>query len=266
MKNELITVIMTSCKAYEDVLEIHELLMERHWPDCSFERILVMDEVTPEAKYLNGFDRVIVTGKETGRKNHLRISMALEKVKTPYVIFVQEDMLLTEKVDERKLLCLVDKLDKYQAGTIRLVPHFGVEAKFSNELEKDIVEYGPNTPYRISYAPSIWKCDYLKKISDRYIYGADFERMGTEYSRELSEKTLGCKNAVYPYMNGIFRGKWDIPTVKFLSYYGIIPDFSKHALMNEKDLFKQAFIGYIYSRNPKLISLILNNFNVGKKN
>ncbi len=266
-KNELITLLTTSCKAYEDVLEIHEFLYKRHWPDCPFHRVLVMDEVTQDGDYLKSYDEVIVAGRETGRKNHLRVTMALEKITSPYVIFLQEDMLLNERVNSDLIVELTEKIHKYDAGAIRLFPFYGADRKYDNDmLEEVIINYPINTPYRISYAPSIWDREYLLDISRNYEYGADFERKGTELSKKLDKRILGYKYVAYPYINGILRGKWEIPAIRFLGYYGIEPDLSKHGLMDSKDLCKQGLMGYVYNTNPDFIMKMQRLFQIGKKN
>lgn len=266
MNKQRLTILTTSCKWYDDVLDIHEKLFAIHWKDCPYQRYLVMDEVTPEAEYLKCYDQVIVTGKESGKKNHRRVTEALKKINTPYVIFVQEDMLLYDKVNTERIEHLLDVVERDNIGSLRLMPFYGADSECAVSYEKDeeLVEYPKGTPYRVSYAPTIWKKDYLLKISEQYEYGADFERKGTELSNTMSEVMLGYKYVAYPYINGILRGKWEVPAVRHLGYYKIVPDFSRHAMMNSKDLFKQGLMGYVYNLNPKFILKLQNKTKIGK--
>ena len=262
---EKITILTTSCKAYEDILEIHEFLYEQHWSDCPFKRILVMDEVTQEANYLKKYDEVIITNK-SGRQDHLRVTIALDKIKTPYVIMVAEDMLLNNKVQNEKIYEKLNSLESCKGGCIKLYPfRLGDHIYGETLYENDIIVFPENTPYRISYGPAIWDKEYLRKISSNFEGGGDFERYGTELSKKYEEKILGCKYAVYSHFNAIRRGKWELPPIQYLSYYGIYPDFNRHSLMSQKDVLKQAFLGYIYNINPSLILKLQNLLNLGKK-
>lgn len=267
IKSQRLALLTTSCKWYDDVLDIHEKLFSVHWKDCPYERYLVMDEVTQGADYLNNYDQVIVTGKESEKKNHLRVTEALKRISTPYVIFFQEDMLLYDRVDTERIEHLLDVMERDRhIGALRLLPYYGVQDNNAKEYVngEDLIKYPKGTPYRVSYAPSIWDRNYLLKLSQKFEYGADFERKGSEMSNKMTKIMLGYKYVAYPYINGILRGKWEIPAVRHLAYYKIIPDFSRHGIMTSKDLLKQGIMGYIYGLNPNFILKVQNKIKIGK--
>lgn len=267
MDNRL-TIIMTSCKWYDDILEIHEKLHEIHWKDCPYRRILVMDEATEGAAYLDKYDEVLITGKETGKRNHIRIKEALKHVDTPYVLFLQEDMLLFDTVDTSKIERAIDEIEQNEkVGAIRLIPYGNVEMVFAKEYdrEKNLVEYPPDTPYRISYSPSIWRKEFLQEMSEPFDFGAEFERKGTELARSKDVITLGTKYLAYPYINAIRRGKWETYAASQIQYYDIDIDTSKHAIMSVKDNLKQAIINFVYGMNPNMVLKIQNRIKAGKK-
>lgn len=267
MSDSRMTLIMTSCKWYDDILDIHEKLHALHWKDCPYRRILVMDECTEGAEYLSKYDEVLITGKESGKKNHNRIKEALEKVDTEFVMFLQEDMLLFDTVDTAKIESLIDEAEKNRdIGFIRLLPYSEVEAKTAvpYDAEKNLIRYTVDTPYRVTYAPSIWRTDFLKKMSAPYEFGADFERKGTELCKTMPELTLGYKYAAYPCINAIRRGKWETYAIPIVQNYDIDIDFSKHKQMTTKDNLKQALIGYIYGLNPNGLLKLQNKIKLGK--
>ena len=267
MKDNRLTIIMTSCKWYDDILDIHEKLQALHWPDCPYRRILVMDDCTEGAAYLDAYDEVLITGPESGKRNHVRIQEALKKVDTEFVMFLQEDMLLFDRVDTDKIERLIDAAqDNKQIGFIRLIPYTGPEAETAvpYDEEKNLVQYTENTPYRVTYAPSIWRTDFLAKMSEPFVFGADFERKGTELCKQMSELTLGYKYSAYPSMNAIRRGKWENYAVAQVQYYDIDIDFKKHGQMTTKDNFKQGVLGYIYGLNPNGILKLQNKIKLGK--
>lgn len=266
MENERLTLLTTSCRWYDDVLDIHEKLFAIHWDNCPYKRYLVMDEVTSNADYLKGYDKVIITGSESSKKNHVRITEALKKIDSPYVVFFQEDMLLYDKVDTERIESLLDIMKSDDIGALRLLPFYGADKDSSKEYSKnsELVEYPAGTPYRVSYTPTIWKKEFLLTLSEKFEYGADFERKGSQMSNSIPEKILGYKYVAYPYINGILRGKWEIPAVRHLGYYKIVPDFSRHGIMTSKDIFKQGLLGYIYNLNPERVLKIQSRTKIGK--
>lgn len=265
MNNKEITLLTTSCKAYEDVLEIHEKLYSLYWDACPFSRILVMDLISKDAPYIKKYNKVIETGKESGKANHKRINMALEEINTPYVVFVQEDMLLDAIVNADLWIKLLSVMKEKKAGVLYLNGQVG-ENKYVKEIREyeDIMEYPKGMPYRISYAPAIWDKDYLVGISNRYDFGADFERLGSRFSDGLDRCILGYKFNAYPYINAIRRGKWERIAVQLLLNYRIIPDLSKHPVMNAKDELKQSIINYVYNINPSKVLNLQRLFHLGK--
>ncbi len=266
-KSQRLTLLTTSCKWYDDVLDIHEKLFSIHWKDCPYSRYLVMDEVSPGAEYLNNYDVVITTGKESGKKNQIRLTEALKKISTPYVIFLQEDMLLCDKVNTEMIESLCDLVERdHHVGALRLLPYDGGQSSKVSQYEdkEDIINYPKGIPYRVTYAPSIWNRNYLLKLSQEYEYGADFERKGSEMSNRMPYLMLGYKYVAYPYINGILRGKWEIPALRYLAYYKIVPDFARHGAMTPKDLLKQGIMGYIYNINPNFILKLQNTMKIGK--
>ena len=225
-----------------------------------------MDEVDQTKDYAKTFDEIIETGNESGKKNHIRVTEGLKKIDTKYVIFLQEDMLLNAKVDTDLIKNLSSVLEKKHAGAIRLNSMFQTDYQYDeNLIAPDIIEYPRNMPYRVSYAPSIWNRDFLYRISSKFEYGADFERLGTQLMRNSDVKMLGYRYTAYPYMNGILRGKWEIPTVRFLNYHKIVPDYNAHPLMNSKDELKMALQGYIFNLNPHLVLNLQTKMKIGVK-
>lgn len=257
-----LTIITTTCEKYYDVLEIHEKLYDIYWNDCPFKRYLVIDSDSVEKTNLN-YEKIIKTGKETGKKSQTRLNIALQQIETPFVMFVQEDMLLCNKIDNTQFINLLTYAEQNKVAAIKLNPIYLANKNYRLN-DEGFIDYPAGTPYRISYAPTIWDKDYLLSISNRYEYGADFERKGTFFSNRIDGAIIGTKIATYPHFNAIWRGKWNPSTVYFLSYYGITPNFDLHPLMNSKDIFIQGLMGYIFSINPNIILKIQNAFHIGK--
>lgn len=261
MSADNLTILMTSCKAYSDVLKIHDVLFQKYWPDCPFPKYLVTDEITGDSKL---YDRVIEAGKEAqGSKNGLRTVMGLKKVETPYVLLLQEDFLLCDMVDTDLILHIVSLMDKYHAGNIRLIQSPAPSGVFSEEDE--IMEYRAGMAYRLSMQAGLWDTKYLLDIFSRYDNGAEFERRGSFYSAEINKPVLACKYSSYPFINAIQKGMWQPTALDLLSRNHVEPDLSLHPIMTEKMALTNAIKSWVLSVNPALIVKVQNALHGGKK-
>lgn len=265
---EKLTLLTTSYSGTEDILEIHEKIFPLYWKDCPFRRVMVCDDISANGKEkFPGYDEIIVCGKETAKLNLVRLTEALRKIESKYVLFDQEDMLLYAQISTNKICSLISALDKYNASLIKLLPtEFGKTGEFTKDFSEDsyLLEYSKQTPYLVSYTPAIWNREFLISITEQYDNAADFERRGTIWAGKQNCLFLGTKYIVYPHFNAMWRGRWTKPAVDLLNYYEIVPDFNKHPLISSKELLKQSLMNYIFNLAPYQILKLQNLFNIGK--
>lgn len=258
-----VTIVVTSCKAYEDVREIFDKLFVKHWGQCACKKILVVDELGEDYNK-NLYDKVISLGKDAqGIGNGIRVTKGVEAVETEYTILLQEDFLLYSAVNEElleKLLCIAKRNN---AGNVRFELSPNTDTKLDGESK--IMEYSKGMAYRLAMQPGIWKTDYLYKCFKPYRNGAEFERYGSFDSCKYEEKVLGYDGCAFPYFDAISKGMWNQEYLRILLYNDICPDFSIHPKMSEKQKLINDLKGYIISINPKLVVKLQNILNVGKK-
>ena len=262
--NKDVTILMTSCNEYEDILKIHDILFRKNWSDCPFNKVLVVDEIKGGMD-TSLYNQVIQAGFNAGGGgyNGIRIREGLKNIDSPYVILLQEDFLLYTSVDTQLINRLVELAKKYNVGNLRFTIDPPTQSIFSEE--DNLLEYIPGMAYRCSMQAGLWNKKYLNDIFCQCNNGSEFERVGSFISAKYPEPILGWRGCAYPYFNAIQRGKWWPYCINMVKYNGIEPDLTKHPIMTNKDRFLGEFKGYILSINPKLVVKCQNLFNLGKK-
>ncbi len=262
--DENVTILMTSCQAYSDILYIHDQLFQKYWHDCPFKKILVVDKYDQKVLGESFYDEVIEAGDDAeGDCNGVRIVQGLRHIKTPYLILLQEDFLLYDHVDTALILNLVKLAKKYHAGNIRFTVDPITEDQFS--VKENLLEYKRGMAYRLSMQAGLWKTKYLYKMFSKCKNGSEFERKGSFESVKYEEPILAWGGVAYPYMNAIQKGKWLPHCVNIVQWNKLAPDFRRHSVMTNKDRFLNELKGYILSINPQAVVKIQNLLNFGKK-
>ena len=108
--NKDLTILMTSCDAYSDVLKIHDELFRRHWRNCPFDKILAIDKLNYDMQDYSLWNKIIEVGRNAeGVLNGQRVTEGLRHVTTPYVLLLQEDFLLYDNVDTELIRSIEEK-------------------------------------------------------------------------------------------------------------------------------------------------------------
>lgn len=187
--NKDLTILMTSCDAYSDVLKIHDELFRRHWRNCPFDKILAIDKLNYDMQDYSLWNKIIEVGRNAeGVLNGQRVTEGLRHVTTPYVLLLQEDFLLYDNVDTELIRSVIDLAIKYDAGNIRFVIDPETENVYSKE--DNLLEYKRGMAYRLSMQAGLWKTNYLYNIMSKYKNGSEFEREGSFESSRYKEPIL----------------------------------------------------------------------------
>ena len=93
---ESLAILVTSCQAYADVRQIHDVLFKKYWKNCPYKKYLVVDSIDNKDD-TTLYDKVFVTKPEYKLKNTYRILEALEQIEEKYILLLQEDVFLFDK-------------------------------------------------------------------------------------------------------------------------------------------------------------------------
>lgn len=208
-------IIISSCDGYSDAWEPFFTLFFRYWPDCPYKTLLISN--TKEYKDLRV--ETIFANPDLGWSGNLKST--LKKIKEKYIIYLQEDYFLKEKVSTQKIISALELADKNNAAYVRLFPCPGPNLPFSNNQKIGLIS--KDAHYRNSTQAAIWNKEILVNLLNDKESGWDFEtKGGLERSRDINKIFLAYKEPVINYFcTAIVKGVYLYDAVKFVKKEGL---------------------------------------------
>lgn len=200
-----VTIVVNSCDAYNDVLELFFKAFQEYWPDNTFP-IVVNAESSPLLEYNETEKRVKPWGE--------RLIDILSKVETQYVIMLFDDFILEDTVDSKKINAVLNVLHNDNQSAVFYL-NAGCFTDHKNDPDNDYQLLKDKVDYRLNSAPSIWKREELisftKPIDNPWsweVFGSyrTFNKNKNFYS--ASSQTKNIFNYNDKKGGAIYRGKW----------------------------------------------------------
>lgn len=255
-----LAIIIYSCERNSDMWRIFSILFQKYWPHCPYEVILVTDywNEKPEGVYPGEkelvFSRVVVCN---GDWSHM-IKTAMNVAGTPYVSLWMDDYLLCDLVQENVLEYYMEIMQQYHAANVRLIRPDWPELCIRDKRNSKIAIWKQGTAYAISTQVGIWDVEFLKRhIKDGWS-AWDFERKGSMEIRDAKSPFLVAMDYVFPYEEGVRRGKWMNQGVRLCERNGIELDFQKRPRMSNWEMCKIYFKGAVLDLNPTFVVKVQN--------
>lgn len=233
------SIVVSSCDKFQDVWNPFFTLFFRYWPDCPFPIFLIANRLS----YPDDRVKTILTDEDRGWAANLRL--VLDKVPTPYVLYLQEDYLLEGKADTATILALAAYLSQHRAGCLRLYPSPGPDLPCADNNHLGVIS--KTAPYRVSLQAALWDKEVLRSLLVDGESGWDMEIKGTERSRSQDVPFFSVKrdpatdqvtNLALPYFcTAIVRGRWVRQAVKLCQSEGLIIDARRRPIETAWQLF-----------------------------
>lgn len=201
-----IEVLIISFDGYSDVWDLCISSLHKHWPDCPWK----INLLTNSKKYPDESVNSLCVGPDADWSSSL--IRGLEKIKSPYVLTLFDDLIIKEKINTDKIKSIVQSCVDNDYNYFRLRPSPPPDG---NEHE----EYGslkPGASYRVSLCTSIVKKDTLISLLQSGENAWDFEKFGSLRSSKLRD-FYSSKNQLIPYDNAIEKGKWNKSVLPLLA-------------------------------------------------
>ncbi len=260
MKSKDCTVLVCSCAKYADVLGPFAALWAKFWPDCPFETVLATDAGCGIA----GFDRTIVCGERTSWP--ARLTMALDKISTPYVIMLCDDYFLESKVDTQLILFRLEQAKRLDAANLRLIPNPKPGISNSKPANEGLLEYAKNNAYCIATQTGIWNREFLKKLATGKSSIWEFERRGSFEVGDEQRPLLVVPQKEFPFVDAVHKGYWEKFGLAVCRDNGIAVDLSKRTLPPFTVRLVEGFKGLIFAVFPwNAIVSVQNALGIGAK-
>lgn len=250
-RNNKMSIIIYSCWKNRDMWETFSILFAKYWKTCPYPVILVTDEYhETEKQYV--FTKIVEKDDTWARM----IKEAIKQAETMYVMLWMDDYLLCDYVSNDDIEVQLERAIKYHAANLRLVE----SPKCSGEYEKheNIGYYKRGEAYSLSTQVGIWDAEFLcEAILDEWS-AWEFERIASLQKVCQERPVLVSLDYVFPYEEGVRKGKWMIAGAKLCQRNGIKLDTKIRPIMSNKEMAKIYFQGAILDWNPTLIVKLQN--------
>lgn len=272
--NKELTIIVYSCERNSDMWRVFSTLFRKYWAECTLEVILVTDSYRGECQrgvYENDtkdtvFSKIVVCDGDWS----CMIRAAIDVAGTPFVSLWMDDYLLCDYVQEHILEKYIEIMQRYHAANVRLVSP-GSWPELYVTKKKGVGIWKPGTAYSMSTQVGIWEVNFLKKNIKSGWSAWDFERQGSLEIKDKEHPLLVALDYVFPYEEGVRRGKWMDNGVRLCRRNNVTLDFNRRKPMSNFELAWIYFKGGILEINPTLVVKIQNyctflkNLFVGRK-
>ncbi len=195
--------LVVSCDKYSNLWEAFFTLLNKYWPDIQFKLYLLNNFKSfswPNLKVIN-------VGEDVSYSDNL--NKALEKLPQNYIFLWLEDLFISEKVNNERVMDFLSEFQKNEGGYLNLAADMPISYEKNIGSEIGIIPKG--VKYRSAIGSTIYRRDTLKKL---LIKGASaWELDKSRISDTLEEKffalnSISVKNPPIKYKNVLIKGKW----------------------------------------------------------
>jgi len=209
------TILVNSSDGFEDCWSPFFTLLNKYWPECSAPIYLNTETKTWQHP---DFD-IYCTAVQGDQRRRLTWSecliSALDQIKTPLVLYFQEDYFIHHPVRAEVIASAVDHMVAHpEVKHIALTRH-GSLGPYKQYSVDGLLKIRQNAKYRISTQAALWRVETLKSYLRPEENGWMFEIFGTWRAQRKLECFL-CANfdrqhggpAIDYLHTGIVKGKW----------------------------------------------------------
>ena len=257
-KSKEMSIIIYSCWKNRDMWEIFSKLFEKYWKDCPYEVILVTDEYhQTEKQYV--FTKIIEKDATWAQM----IKEAIRQAETPYVMLWMDDYLLCDYINNDDIEAQLARIVKYHAANLRLIESPACSGKYKGH--ENIGCYKRGEAYSLATQVGIWDSEFLCKAVHDEWSAWEFERIASLQKNISKQPILVSLDYVFPYEEGVRKGKWMAAGAKLCQRNGIKLDTKVRPIMSNREMAKIYFQGAVLDWNPTLVVKVQNIINRCKK-
>jgi hypothetical protein len=198
MQEPSLTILILTCDAYKEIWDPTFFYFRKNWPDCPYPVYFVSDKKTTYQR--KGVTVLSFEGKDFGG----RVFSALQQVKTPYVLFLQEEYWLTRKVKTEKIQYLLGLMESKNISYLRLQMYQRLQ--LGKKIGKKVRSYSVERVFDIDNHPFLAKKDVLLKMAEGNDEAHVFERRLSKRAAALEIKAAVSKPSYFAYQEALVRG------------------------------------------------------------
>lgn len=250
-QNSEMAIIIYSCWKNRDMWKVFSILFKKYWKDCPYKVVLVTDEYH-DVEFEHVFNQIVQIDDTWA----VMIKQAIRKAKARYVMLWMDDYLLCDYVSNQRIQELLERAVKYRAANLKLVESPMCSGIYLNDKNTGYYEKG--SAYCLSTQVGIWDAGFLYKAVPDHWSAWEFERIGSLKRYITKQPILAALDYMFPYEEGVRKGKWMEPGAKLCKRNGIKIDTSARRIMTNRDMAWIYFLGAVIDLNPTLVLKIQN--------
>lgn len=220
-----VSLLVSSCDEYADLWSGWDVCFRRFWPDCLIERWLLCNEAVSQVPA--GMRPLAVGKEEIWSVNLIK---ALQTLDADYVLLWLDDLYLIGKVDNDRLMAVIDRARAENWDYLRLNPTPGPPGKCD-----EIARLPEGDIYRVSTVLAVWKRTTLMDLLDPLENAWQFEYYGTIRS-DRYPKFYASRLQLALCLNCSIKGRWDPRAISALLDAGIKPNLDQRAVLDGREL------------------------------
>jgi hypothetical protein len=209
--NESVTLLINTCDAYNDVLELFICAFKEYWPDCHYPVV-----VNTESKVFLDYPASIHAYQNNGATDHWgeRLLSTLDSIDTEFVIMLFDDFILESDVDTSALFEAIQLLKSdINIAVVYLINTALPTCNITNDTK--FIKIKNKAEYKLNSSPAIWRKSSLSSYTGIYDTPWSWEVFGS-YRTFSDGKRFYTLNPVYNDIyhfnkkkgGAIYRGKW----------------------------------------------------------
>lgn len=207
--------IVVSCDKYSDLWSPFFKSFNKYWPDCPFDTYLVSNHQDFSAPELS----VLKIGDDKSYSDNLRL--ALNQIEHKWVILWLDDVFISEKVDNSRLLGILAYAKNADAGYLKLAADMPMAYKPDAGQEIGCLPKG--IKYRSAIGVTFYKKETLLKLLTPNSSAWELDR--SSIADQLSEPFYALtpeasKNPPIRYAHLLIKGRWILEALPFLRKEG----------------------------------------------
>ncbi len=242
--NKKYSVLVNSTDTYEDCWLPFFKLFNKYWKEKDVKVFLNTEEKAFKYSGLN-----IISTKIGYKKDNKRFSwsesliIALDKIDTPIVLLILDDLFLDAEVDTKMIDYLARLMIKNNYSTIYFTDQ-STNGPFADQGEL-LWELDQKADYRVSALIALWDKERLKTYLRKHENPWQFEIYGTKRAHYIKDSFYTLNQDIYNINSkkvishcnptGITRGKWNKEAViELFKNNDIKIDFNKRGFYTEE--------------------------------
>ena len=208
--------LVVSCDRYSDLWKPCFQLLDRYWPDRSFDVYLMTNSLEFDWPGVN----VIQVGDDVSYADNLR--KAIARIPEDWILLWLEDLLLSSPVNNDRVMSIISAAQRRDAGYLKLSRDMPLS------YESGVPEEVAPLPKGVRYRAAIGVCMYHRPTLMRLLTpGASaWDLDKSNACDDLSEDFLAltaesAKKPPITYVNALIKGRWSFGTMSFLKSEGL---------------------------------------------